>query len=163
MKKPTIITELSSYSYPVYDSLAKVEKNVDVIIKHLLTLVPKTEKIQLFCRGTSGLTISTYLCKMMIMNGWIAEIAFIRKPGESSHGSTTMPKYGYKTIIVDDFVDSGATILEILRSIADYNLYDNDFNTIKNDGSFIIGIACKNTTKIKEKLKELTGLQFIIE
>lgn len=67
------------------------------------------------CRGVSGLLVSSILA-----NRFNLKLLVARKMGESSHDATDIAVGDYsirKFIIVDDFVESGETILECLKCV----------------------------------------------
>ncbi len=168
--KPTILNILESYDYPVFNDLNMVNRNIEWIMKYLPELLDFNDKIQLFFRGSSGLTISMYLADAMTKAGYKdVKLSFIRKENESSHSSNPYPLFGYKIVIVDDFVSSGKTIRTILRYIQETESYDPNSQNYKEwysktDMSIITGFICKGISReFEDQFGTLPGLKFIIE
>lgn len=66
--------------------------------------------------GLSGIIVGTFAADQTGR-----QFAIVRKSGENSHGD---PIEGYRLnqyVIVDDFIDSGDTILRIMRQLEKYN------------------------------------------
>ena len=90
------------------------------------------------CRGKSGMLAAGYLAAVMAKN-----IVIIRKSVANSHATGLVEYWEYpdRYIIVDDFISSGATMMNITRkmdklfpgtklvSIALYDDYDRDVET----------------------------------
>ena len=95
--------------YPVG---ANIMRNLPIILEmaELLKKAFPTERIHLWCRGSSGAIIAGIIAT----NFKKVVICHIKKPGESSH-SEGLPKTVKDAvhIIVDDFIGMGATVEEI--------------------------------------------------
>lgn len=148
MKKAEV---LDCYSYPVFEDMNVVESNMDLCIPYIKNTVEKETFVQLFCRGSSGLTIATVLMRKMKENGYNnTRIAYVRKNSESQHGSSSYPMSNYKIIVVDDFMSTGETLNHIFEHVEMNNSIDN-----------IIGLICRESSN-HYKIKELNNLKLLI-
>lgn len=77
-------------------------------LKRLRPLEPDT----IVCRGVSGQSVGAILAYELDCDLYV-----IRKPGENSHNGSSLASghLGERCIVVDDFIASGATMVEILR------------------------------------------------
>lgn len=98
--------------YPVGDYISTwvgvAKMYADKIYECNLMCLP----IQIFCRGSSGAILSA----LVSSNIEVDRIVHIKKEGETSHGpdKPIVISSNYFNVIVDDFISSGSTILNIL-------------------------------------------------
>ena len=99
------------------ESFFKSDK-VKVFAKAYLKRLPP-DVDTLLSRGSSGCAIAT---AMICLSDRLLNHVYIRKEHENSHGSYTAGAFGDdgKCAIVDDFINSGETIAEILKVMAGY-------------------------------------------
>jgi len=70
-------------------------------------------------RGISGISMASILAYMQNK-----QLMIVRKPNEKSHGQPFEGFVGCNYIIVDDFIDCGATAETILNTISSFYHYD---------------------------------------
>lgn len=91
----------------------------------------KNKGINLFCTGTSGITIAICFKKALEDIGYTkVKIQYIRKDHEVHHEGTIINDFDkdYTNIIVDDFIKSGKSILRLIEKInveIDYLIVDD--------------------------------------
>jgi orotate phosphoribosyltransferase-like protein len=116
----------------IQNNIAKIEYMAYV----LATLIqkeytnPDKERILLFCRGSSGSIISAITSKILIqVTKKYVEIHYITKDEESSHNeinseyfSSNYVEENIISVIVDDFICTGATIHAIMQKIDKYKI-----------------------------------------
>ena len=132
-------------SYPVGDNIQLAKECAMEMAEGIKAAFPN-ETICLIGRGSSGLILST-LISMYIP---IHSIIHIKKEGEKSHSIQTAYQPDYVHIIVDDFLNTGATIQSILDF---WNTKCRDFsgNIIPIKGLCVAdGISLFNTEEIKD-------------
>jgi len=88
---------------------------VNRVIKKVKHLQPKLKIDAIACRGVSGSSVAfatSYVIGLPII--------YVRKPTENSHGDKIESCGASKHknyIIIDDFIDTGTTVKEIIKSI----------------------------------------------
>lgn len=87
-------------------------------------------------RGTSGLIVGPILAHLMSKN-----LVVVRKKGESSHTSLSVSGYPCgRSVIVDDFIDSGNTVQIILNTIAELPVGPkSEYEVSKSDCTNVFG------------------------
>lgn len=122
MKKPKFYRypELECMSYPITDNLHSNSKQMTrmaEIIKELF-LKRKSDSVVIVGRGSSGAIIGSYITLLL---GAQAHFVHVKKKGEHSHASHRESGYYIRNakqiIVVDDFVCTGNTILNIYEEI----------------------------------------------
>lgn len=142
-------------SYPITDQFLKARKMIPSIIECIKNNFNKDEKIQLVCRGTSGLTLSTLLLNALLDNNInVDEHMIIVRKNVSSHTSYSNfnnISLNNHLIIVDDFICSGTTITTIISKLLNFFPYENKTSLllfeIRNDVHFVKKFFAKTTLK----------------
>lgn len=109
-----ISIKLSEYTYPVYQDMAVVWDNGPKIAK-ALTNIYGEDRIQLVCRGSSGILIAQEVQRNMPKGRATASIHYARKDSERAHNYGMRLDTIYPIVIIDDIVCTGET----LRAIRD--------------------------------------------
>jgi orotate phosphoribosyltransferase-like protein len=114
--------------YPVgvnLDSnLSTIKKMSEAIELLQLEYYPNVHQIYLFGQGSSGAIIAGIVSSLIMerteLNVYIYHIS---KDGESPHRSGTAPmiESGVMTVVIDDIVDTGATVQRITEKILERN------------------------------------------
>lgn len=112
-----IKTEIEQLIYPVGNY---INENKPLILK-LIEEFKKIEEfngvpLNLICRGSSGAIVAAMFA-MVLEND--CTIVHVKKDGEKSHSEKTPLNPMGKNIIVDDFICTGETIIEIYNSFKD--------------------------------------------
>lgn len=98
-------------NYPVGDHMKHNMSIIKSMAKQLKVLYP-LDNLILYCTGSSGAIIAGILS--LLLPGREIRIAHVKKDGEDSHGVGRMFKADhYTSVIVDDFMASGASINRI--------------------------------------------------
>ncbi len=116
-------------TYPVASNIHNNISSINNLAKALLNFYDVNDEFVLACRGSSGAIIGA----MVAVQFPNSTLVHVKKEGESSHGSSvTFFNAGLPVVFVDDFMDSGQTVIDTLRTINDYSLeYKNvKFSTI---------------------------------
>ena len=108
--------------YPVGRAMSITKEIVSEMALLLKEIYPnKSEPLMFLVRGSSGAILSGIITSMMSEYDNI-EIMHIKKHGESSHsGNYYRFDKKYKTIILDDFIESGETVNSIYNSVTEDN------------------------------------------
>ena len=135
--------------YPVGDSMGAVRLYAETLAPYVDQLVAKAESESrgpiLVCRGSSGAMLTSALS--MFMNAR-PRVFHVKKDGEDSHShhSNYVRPYGAAYIVVDDFVDTGRTLVEISKAIHEPKMY----------GLVLGNVSAKDATKRLERLDGIT-------
>lgn len=116
------LTHPSDIPYPVGKAMSITKEIVLEMASKLRIIYPnKSEPLMFLVRGSSGSILAGIIISMMSEYENI-EIMHIKKHGESSHsGNYYRFHKTCKTIILDDFIESGKTVNSIYTSVAEYN------------------------------------------
>lgn len=141
----------SSYGWTTYSVDDWTRRLQRIAVK--IELLQETHKIDaLALRGSSGMMAGAVLSVALQM-----PVIYVRKPGEYAHGgpvesNSREPIKSY--LIVDDFIDSGSTIREIVDAI------DRDAEEERSVAPKCVGVLLYNdysiTTKSVKIGKDLT-------
>lgn len=111
--------------YPVGKDIAAVDIQTTKTAELLRPLLRNEQYINLWCIGSSGTLISSLLAVKLITRGTYnnVRICHLRKDGEHSHQQEMIPLNGGYNLIVDNFADSGSTVLDLVdRILEEYGL-----------------------------------------
>ena len=118
------IPMLDRLSYPVgtniSENLSRINMMADLILQEFGAM-----GINLWCRGSSGAIIAAIIASYYHNNGGSVRICHVKKKGERSHSGNGCPRQEFRNIIVDDFSESGETVLEIHK--VQQQMTDNKF------------------------------------
>lgn len=116
------LTHLSDIPYPVGRAMSITKEIVSEMALTLKEIYPnKSEPLMFLVRGSSGAILAGIITSMMSEYDNI-EIMHIKKHGESSHsGNYYRFDKQYKSIILDDFIESGETVNSIYNSVNEDN------------------------------------------
>lgn len=73
--------------------------------------------INIWCRGSSGAIVSALIANEYMAEGGKARVCHVKKQGEQAHSHYPSWTPGAINIIADDFVSSGATVMEVYDSM----------------------------------------------
>ena len=110
-------------------------KNILEIINELYREKKDSITICFIARGNSGAILSGSLMHFVFRRGYKAYVVLSRKPSEGSHGNNMQGLYSVKTdciaekkelvtIVVDDFIATGATLDYIMSDVETYSVSD---------------------------------------
>lgn len=116
------LTHPSDIPYPVGRAMSITKEIVSEMTSKLREIYPnKSEPLMFLVRGSSGAILAGIITSMMSEYENI-EIMHIKKHGESSHsGNYYRFDKQYKSIILDDFIESGETVNSIYNSVNEDN------------------------------------------
>lgn len=116
------LTHSSDIPYPVGKSMSITKEIVSEMASKLRKIYPnKSEPLIFLVRGSSGAILAGIITSIMSEYENI-EIMHIKKSGESSHyGNYYRFHKPCKTIILDDFIESGETVNSIYNSVIEDN------------------------------------------
>lgn len=136
------LTHHSDIPYPVGRAMSITKEIVSEMALLLKEIYPnKSEPLMFLVRGSSGAILSGIIISMMSEYDNI-EIMHIKKHGESSHsGNYYRFDKQYKTIILDDFIESGETVNSIYNSVTEDNK-NLTIDTLCVSGSVFIEKLC---------------------
>jgi orotate phosphoribosyltransferase len=117
MKNITI--NLTEYEYPLYQGMDIVRANGPLIADALTGLYGKN-RIQLVCRGSSGILIAQEVQRGLPS----ASIHYARKEEERQHNYGMKLDTIYPIVIVDDLISTGGTLRAIRARLDEYNVED---------------------------------------
>ena len=110
--------------YPIGSNMDGTTKLINAYI-HAFNRIGygKDNKLNLWCRGSSGAILAAVFC---IQCEYECRICHIKKEQEDSHNGNSQP-YDIKAInvVIDDFVGSGNTIASIVEHIQKIEHYSN--------------------------------------
>lgn len=104
--------------YPFYEELNNCLLNS--LLDKMAAYIDKIPgKVYLWCRGSSGIFMSSSVFTRIKKSKKQVFIRYIHKDGESSHSRSVDHKYDSsdKHIIIDDFISSGNTIDNIYKTM----------------------------------------------
>lgn len=113
-------------SYPIYVQNGELANYINCIYRILLKKIPKISKINIWCRGSSGLSIASCLF-IKLEKYYTPTISYVKKEGESSHHRRTHLSRNGINIIVDDFIHEGTTVNSIYKKMKDENVIVMDY------------------------------------
>lgn len=140
----------------IADNLPKINEMSEKLAEVLITEYFKhmrVNKITLYCRGSSGAILSALVSNYLIGIFPNVEISIchIKKDGEKSHSGTNSlwisNMISHVSIIIDDFIATGTTIIAIVDQLRKYN-----GDTFKPDILCVTGSVSNN---ISEKFKTI--------
>ena len=128
--------------YPVGRAMSITKEIVSEMALILKEIYPnKSEPLIFLVRGSSGAILAGIITSMMSEYDNI-EIMHIKKHGESSHsGNYYRFDKQYKSIILDDFIESGETVNSIYNSVNEDNK-NVTIDTLCVSGSVFIERLC---------------------
>lgn len=107
---------LRKCSYPPYLSPTTSSLNAR-ILAGILEIEYPARRFNLFCQGSSGIYVAGLIQQKLSLP---CEIVYVRKHGESTHGSQDMEcntfNESHVSVFVDDFVASGCTFSRVIKS-----------------------------------------------
>lgn len=132
----------SDIPYPVGRAMSITKEIVSEMSLKLKELYPnKSEPLMFLVRGSSGAILAGIITSKMSKYENI-EIMHIKKHGESSHsGNYYRFDKKYKSIILDDFIESGETVNSIYNSVNEDNK-NITIDTLCVSGSVFIEKLC---------------------
>lgn len=133
----------SDIPYPVGKAMSITKEIVSEMASELRKIYPnKSEPLMFLVRGSSGAILAGIIISMMSEYDDI-EIMHIKKHGESSHSGNYYGLWNRpcKTIILDDFIESGKTVNSIYTSVAEDNK-NLTIDTLCVSGSVFIEKLC---------------------
>ena len=142
-------------TYPVGINMNKAKRVGKIMAEQLNQLYPDSN-IVLICRGSSGSILSSIVATFCEN---VEKVLYIRKDNEQSHGSGVehfSPCYRY--VIVDDFIDSGRTLVAIWETLKEYNFpyvdglivtqeFTPDRGLLEDSDLYIKNIICQYTNE----------------
>lgn len=136
------LTHPSNIPYPVGRTMSITKEIVSEMSLKLKEIYPnKSEPLIFLVRGSSGAILAGIITSMMSEYDNI-EIMHIKKHGESSHsGNYYRFDKQYKSIILDDFIESGETVNSIYNSVIEDNK-NLTIDTLCVSGSVFIERLC---------------------
>lgn len=132
----------SDIPYPVGRAMSITKEIVSEMASNLRKIYPnKSEPLMFLVRGSSGAILAGIITSIMSEYENI-EIIHIKKHGESSHyGNYYRFDKKYKSIILDDFIESGETVNSIYNSVNEDNK-NLTIDTLCVSGSVFIEKLC---------------------
>ena len=137
------LTHPSDIPYPVGRAMSITKEIVSEMSLLLKKIYPnKSEPLMFLVRGSSGAILAGIIISMMSEYDDI-EIMHIKKHGELSHSGNYYGLWNRpcKTIILDDFIESGKTVNSIYTSVAEDNK-NLTIDTLCVSGSVFIEKLC---------------------
>lgn len=118
MKVHFLADRHESISYPVGLHIDEAISFMDSVIRKIDTIEDfPTKGIAIWCRGSSGAILATILAQYFHTAGFTnVQINHVKKKGEDSHSSNLFVNHDIN-IVIDDFVDSGSTIRNIMYTL----------------------------------------------
>ena len=104
--------------YPVYQHMKQLCITVNNIIKTVKKHKLHKQEIVLWCRGSSGAAIAALIAAKLPN----CSIVHVKKHREEHHYSDLDIKQKAYNVFVDDFISSGTTLKEVIKTINDYDL-----------------------------------------
>lgn len=103
-----------------YHETAFTRRRRKAAVSRIVKALKKYPKnVGLAFTGLSGTIVGTFAADRTGR-----QFAIVRKPGEESHGDTIEGYTLNKYVIIDDFIETGSTILRIMRQLEKYKLID---------------------------------------
>lgn len=105
--------------YPITSNLKQSYAGCEQLAKHIFNDKKDNKHLVLYVRGSSGSVIGTILFTMLRYSYDNIEILYINKEEEKRHSNYKESSLLMETqvAIVDDFIDTGSTILEIFKKL----------------------------------------------
>lgn len=137
------------------------------IVSEMLELMDDNKFPVIVYRGMSGIAAATAMSIMIPPNkqGDFGMI-YVRKKGEKAHGGkmeyTNLNRAGYRPmvfIIVDDFIQSGATVLEICKAVTSY--FDVYLNPTVNVRYAMTSDPYALVLKLHESIRHADGYKVV--
>lgn len=121
-----VVIECPPLGYPVGNDIRDAIKYAEAAAEAFISLGFGVNKINIWCRGSSGAILSALLTQALMVAGAhnSVRINHIKKPGEESHSGNSFWVYkGDINIIIDDFIQYGSTLNKIYEAYTE-NLPD---------------------------------------
>lgn len=139
--------------YPVFASINGVEECQDFIYKvckELQRNVKHTQEITLFSYGVSGALLSSALFQELYHCFDKVKIRVIRKSNEQSHHLESLDKVSGIKVVIDDFIDTGDSIYDILKKAGeiDYLFVSNNYDEMQDSITSITKLNMEENIKI---------------
>lgn len=141
-----IKTEYFGLNYPITEnSFEKLNAFAENAYKEINKLEKEKIPLLFICRGSSGSVLATLVANIFHNNGWKIRIHYVKKEIEKYHSSGFLNLFeftSFKIIIIDDFISSGETMLEIKKNIkekiehCDYLIVDDKGERMGKDEFF---------------------------
>lgn len=141
-----IKTEYFGLNYPITEnSFKRLNAFAENAYKEINKLEKEKIPLLFICRGSSGSVLATLVANIFYINGWEIKIHYVKKEVEKEHhsGVLNIPDFiAFKTIIIDDFISTGNTLLKIKNNIkekieyCDYLVVDDKGERIEEDEFF---------------------------
>lgn len=141
-----IKTEYFGLCYPITsNSFEKLNAFAENCYKEIKKLEKEKIPLLFVCRGSSGSILTTLTANIFHNNGWEIRIHYVKKEIEKSHSDGFLNLFeftSFKTIIIDDFISTGETVLEIKKNIkrviehSDYLIVDDKGELMDRDKFF---------------------------
>ena len=127
--------------YPISEYISECKSDIEALIAFALGNVSLKKEVNIFCMGSSGAILATFLFLALEKKHKVL-IIHVKKDGEISHGANVSSfNQSASHIFIDDFIDTGNTLeicLKKVRRSAGNNTFK--FNYI------ITGSSCKGYT-----------------
>lgn len=156
IKKFDLIYENYDLDYPVGSNMNGainyVKEVFRVSIKNKLSFLEANTPINLWCRGSSGAILAALFCSIVTPFNPNVLIIHIKKKGESSHTNYVRRHKKATNIIIDDFMDSGDTIRQIVIGMQEELEIQNpiiDYLIISGVNKEAVTCYFKDSTTIK--------------
>ena len=141
-----------AYNYPAFISI------IDEFIKIAHEDLGKFKHVNIICRGLSGAVVATMFYNAIKSKYSIsATICHLKKNNEESHTEDVtglVVKNNSLYLWVDDFIESGSTIIECHQVISDFMLNKHNKTGFLFDYSVCATIVCR-TKKIENITKNI--------
>jgi len=105
-------SKLVPTEYPVGEHLSKNMPIIDEMAR-LLKKEYGTRSLNIWCRGSSGAIIAALVGSQYILAGGQVKVCHVKKDGENAHSSGASHNPTATNIMIDDFVSTGNTVMQI--------------------------------------------------
>lgn len=117
-------SKISVIEYPTGHYISQSLPSIELLASHIENLKGNKSILYIYCTGSSGSIISGIISSLLIDTYKTIRIEYIKKNNEMSHSphdGTKMFNYDSKEdihhVVVDDFINTGATIKRIFNKI----------------------------------------------